>query len=212
MKQNELRPSPNYIEQLSLGLDIPDDDRSEKGYISPTEAALRSIIARAALGTEQIPEWFEDYKTLLELGWPWRVACYIAWASSPKIGRWPKTIGDLATEVLGLASARKVFDWRKKNPSIDEMVGIFQAAPMMAYRADAFRALGESAANPDHRHNPDRQLMFKMTGDFVDRQKLEMSGSAETLSDFSDEELSRMENQLRRQTSSEDEDGEDDQA
>jgi hypothetical protein len=181
------------FEQLALGLDLPEEDRSEAGFVSPDEARYRSETARQVLGlvgTEGAPAWFEQYQQLLNTGWPWRVACYVAWAASPKSSRWPRTQEELAREVLGLTSDRQIGTWRRKNGAIDEMTAILQAIPLMEYRADVMKALAESASDPDHRSNPDRKLYLEMTGDYTPRVKVE-DGRQETedLSSMSESEL-----------------------
>ncbi len=64
----------------------------------------------------------QDYQMLRDQCWPWRVAAYIAWASSPRVGRQPHTQMELAKQILGLTSDRVINTWRKKNPAIDEIV------------------------------------------------------------------------------------------
>lgn len=204
MERKKQQPDPEYFEQLALGLELPEEDRSERGFISPADMRLRSIAARDALkmaGVENMPEWFDQYGALLDAGWPWRVACYIAWSASPKINRWPKTQDELATQVLGLTSDRVIATWRKKNPAIDDLVTTLQAAPLMVYRADAYHALGLAASDPDHRNNPDRKLFFQMTGDFIPHAKVDLSrpDEVEDLSQMSDAELDLLAKRLLKQ-------------
>jgi hypothetical protein len=202
MRQDQLRPDLVKVEQLALGLDLQEADRDQVGFVSPEEAQRRSESARLALkargvdGEDQV--WMETYQGLLNAGWPWRVACYVAWASSPKVGRWPGTQLALAQEVLGLTSDRVIATWRKRNSAIDEMVAVLQAAPLMEHRADVLRALASAASNPSHQYNPDRKLFLEMTGDFVPRQKVELNrGEADDLSGLTDAELDRLAGTLR---------------
>ncbi len=189
-----------HVEQLGLGLELPEEDVSMNGYVSPEEAQRRSEVAQAALkatGTDQAPDWFGQYQALLNSGWPWRVACYIAWAASPKLSRWPKTQEELAQKILGLTSDRQIGTWRRKNQNIDEMVAIMQAAPLLEYRADMIHALAISASNPDHRHNPDRKLMSEILGDYTPHVRIEDGrGDAEDLSSLSEEELDTLAKKL----------------
>lgn len=187
----------NY-EQLALGLGIDGEDASEAGddglYVSAEERSRRSMAARQALelqGMECNPAWYGLYEQLVASKWPWRVACYVAWASSPKLDRWPKTQADLATQVLGLTSDRVFTTWRRKSPDIDSTVALLQAAPMMEHRADVIRALIDSASNPSYRSNADRRLFFEMTGDHVPRSKIEIKGAAsgDELGQMTTEEL-----------------------
>jgi hypothetical protein len=194
--------------QLSLGLEVDDvGDEALAATISVDEARLRSETARVALRTRfdeaaaqrqaqgvEIGDWTEQYFKLLDAGFPWRVACYIAWAASPKRNRWPKTQDELAHQVLGLTSDRVIGTWRKKNAAIDQTVSLLQAAPLLEHRADLFAALAVSASDPDHRHNPDRKLMAEMLGDYTPRQKVEVgrSGEAVDLGTLSDAELDQL--------------------
>ena len=196
MDAKTLRPSAEFFEQLRLGLDLDEVDRSQVGFVSPEEARRRSLSAYRALemaGIDSTPGWMEQYQDLLTAGWPWRVACFIAWCASPKIGRWPKTQQELATEVLGLTSDRQIATWRKRNRSIDELITILQAAPLMAHRADVFEALAKSASDSDHRSNPDRKLFLEITGDYVPRQKVDLRrDSVDDLSQMSEAELEQL--------------------
>jgi hypothetical protein len=195
MSKNRYALTPGYTQQLALGLDLDPVDRSEVGYVSPEEARLRSEAARAALAltdTAEAPAWWEQYQALLDAGWPWRVACYIAWASSPRQARWPKTQDELARQVLGLTSDRQIATWRAKNPAIDELIASLQALPLMDHRADVFRALAVSASTHDHRNNPDRKLFLELTGDYSPRSEVTVNrgiGDAADLGELSEAEL-----------------------
>jgi hypothetical protein len=134
-------------------------------------------------------EWAEDFFLLLDRGWPWRVAVYIAWAGSPKIGRWPKTQEELANEVLGLTSDRQISEWRSKNPAIDEMIGIMQAMPLLSHRRDIFEALATSASNPSSKGAQDRKTALTLTGDYVPHLKIDQKREVSDPLDKSDAEL-----------------------
>lgn len=190
-------PEAGYYEQLALGLQLDEMDRSEQGFVSPEEARRRSQASKVALelsAQSEAPEWFEQYAELLNAGWPWRVACYIAWAASPRAGRWPKTQESLAREVLGLTSDRQIGTWRKRNPAIDDLIAMLQALPLMEKRADVFQALAESASQSDHRSNPDRKLFLELTGDYTPRTQVDVrrAGDLEDLSQMSEEELKKL--------------------
>lgn len=198
--------NPEYFEQLSLGLAVDENEDDPLGGVSFTqeEKARRSMAAKEAFtkilqGTaghfkeDEIPGWFDIYLQLINSSWPWRIAVYVAWASSPKINRWPKNQNDLAIEVLGLTSDRVIATWRKKSPDIDAMISLLQSAPMMEHRADVIKALVESASSSDHRSNPDRKLYFEMTGDFIPRQRVDLrAGEEADVSSYTVEELKQM--------------------
>lgn len=187
--------------QLRFSLELDEAEEEAAARAIPWEEAKRiSEAARLALehqvesGTlkvEVIP-WWGDYVRLIEQGWPWRVAAYIGWASAPKAKRWPKTLQELATEVLGLTGPRTIYTWRKAHPTIDTVVAMLQAAPLWEHRRDVIEALVASASNEDYKGYHDRRLFFEMIGDYTPRSKLELSGSAKDLSELSDEELDRL--------------------
>jgi hypothetical protein len=156
--------------QLALGLDLPE---VELEGVSPEEARIRSEAGRSALialkSTSEQPDWFERFEMLTRGGWPWRQACYIAWASMPKEGRKPASQDRLATQFLNLTSDRAISTWRKKNPAIDSMVAILQSAELWEHRADSFKNLinGMKKAGMDYKFFNHLKLFLEMTGDYV---------------------------------------------
>lgn len=155
--------------QLALGLDLPE---VEEG-MPVEEARLRSEAGRAALlalkGEKNAPTWFGRFESLLDGGWPWRQAGYIAWASMPVDGRLPKTQEELAREHLRLGSDRAISTWRKRNPAIDTMIAILQSAELWEHRADSFQNLikGMKQAGSDYKFFNHLKLYLEMTGDYV---------------------------------------------
>jgi hypothetical protein len=190
MKEKQINPPAGYYGQMALDLIIEEEPVTLSGNVPPTpeEARLRSETARQLVEGSS-PKWVEDYQELRDAGWPWRVAAYIAWASSPKIGREPKTLADLAS-VLGLTSTRTIHKWRENNPAINEVIATLQAGPLMEHRRDVLDALAKAASDSDHRNNPDRRLYLEIIGDYVPHAKVDVSrGDAEDLSTMSDDEL-----------------------
>lgn len=188
-------------DEMQLRFDLPGLDEVEEDAtlreISPEQARMISEAARQKFNhrdtesTEDV-SWFEDYMLLIQQGWPWRVAAYIAWAGTPKIGRWPKTLQELATQVLGLTSERVVYTWRRKYPTIDTVVSQMLSKPLFEARPDVFQALIENASSRDYKTFNDRKLFLEITGDYVPRSKLQLSGTAKDLSELSDDELDRL--------------------
>lgn len=156
--------------QIALDLDLPE---VESDGISVDEARLRSEAGRAALsvlkGTDAQPAWLERFEMLINGGWPWRQAVYIAWASMPKEGRKPDTQEQLAKQFLNLSSDRAISNWRSKNAAIDTMVRIMQSAELWDYRADAFKGLidGMKNAGSDYKFFNHLKLFLEMSGDYV---------------------------------------------
>lgn len=155
--------------QLALGLELPEVDEG----MPADEARLRSEAGRAAFfalkGKPEQPAWFERFESLIDGGWPWRQACYIAWASMPMDGRLPKTQDELARTHLSLNSDRAISTWRKKNPAIDTMVALLQSAELWENRADSFQNLvkGMKQAGEDYKFFNHLKLFLEMTGDYV---------------------------------------------
>lgn len=157
------------------------------------------------LGEREVaPRWMDLYKRLVEGGWKWRVAVYIAWAAQPRKYRQPATQEELATQCLGLTSDRAITTWRKKNPSIDETVAVLQGAIIFDALPDAMNAMVEVASEADYKGHADRKLMFEMAGIYTPSSKITaemakklVNSSPDDLEDLSDEELRRIEQTAR---------------
>jgi hypothetical protein len=165
-------PLPKFGYQLPLALELPEAEEERT-----VEAdRLRSEAARAGLenmyGKIGAPRWIDDYLELCKGGWPWRVAAYIAWASTPRGSREPKTQDDLARNHLGLTSDRAINTWRKKNPAIDEMVRMMQAGPLFKHRAEIYTALVAVAVKPEYKSHNDRKLALELMGDYMPAHKI----------------------------------------
>ena len=186
------------IEQLALDLDI-DEIEVDESAPSFAEIQARSESARMLLedGSHwekgEDPPWLEHYFKLRELGFTWRVATYISWASCPRKGRWPKTQEELAQKVLGLNSPRQITEWRKKDPRIDDAITMLQAADLQDARADVFDALITVASDPDYKAHSDRKLYLEMTGDYVPRGRIDVGKALDSdeIKNLSDAELRR---------------------
>ena len=167
-------PIPKLTYQLPLALDLPEVENGES--VGPEEARERSEKARknleAMFGKSGAPRWLDDYLELARGGWPWRVAAYIAWASSPRAAREPKTQDELARFHLGLTSDRAISTWRKRNPAIDEVVRMMQAGPLFKHRSEIFTALVAVAVKPDSKSHPDRKLALELMGDYTPLRKV----------------------------------------
>jgi hypothetical protein len=190
-------PIPKLTYQLQLNLDLPEP---EPDGMSQEEVRLRSETARKALeslfGKLGSPRWLDEYMELVKGGWHWRVAAYIAWASSPRANREPKTQDQLAKLHLGLSSDRVIATWRKRNPAIDEMVRVLQAAPLLKHRAEIFTALAAVAVKPEYKSHSDRKLALELMGDYVPAHKaligLLRKGNNDELRQMSESELNEL--------------------
>jgi hypothetical protein len=135
------------------------------------DAQLRSEEARRLF--EQMDEAgpvLDDYFALRAKGYSWRVAVFIVWASLPADRRWPRTQGELATQVLGLTSDRRVREWRANNPAVEAEVRTLQVSALEKSRARIIGALIESASNPDPRASADRKVALEMLGEYTPKQ------------------------------------------
>ncbi len=222
------KSDPRALEQLALGLDLPEPE--EEAGLSREDVQRISLAAMSKLEAESSSHslrsgavklkgessklkgdkdstWLGDYLRLKELGFTWRVAAYIAWEASPKGSRWPGSVTELATEVLGLKSPRVIYTWRKKNPAIDEIISVMQTEPLYEHRRDVIEALIAVASDPDYKGHSDRRLFFEMIGDYVPRSQVDLGKKKladDDLSEMSDEELRRLTERLS--SSSQDDD------
>jgi hypothetical protein len=178
-----------------------DDERLSSEAALTALSALR-LKTRDGSGKEieVAPRWMELYQRLVEGGWGWRVAVYIAWAAQPKRDRDPQTQEDLAIKCLGLNSDRAIATWRKKNQSIDETISMLQGSIIFDSLSDAFGAMVEVATEPDYKGHQDRKLLFEMAGVYTPSSKItaEMAkritnSNSHDLEDLPDEELRRIE-------------------
>lgn len=154
------------------------------------------------MGEREVPpRWMDLYKRLVEGGWKWRVAVYIAWSAQPKKYRWPSTQEELAVQCLGLTTDRAIATWRKRNPSIDETISMLQGSIIFDSLPDALNAMVEVATESDYKGHQDRKLMFEMAGVYTPSSKITaemakrlVNSNPDDLEDLSDEELRRIEN------------------
>ena len=202
---------PDY--QLMFDLDLPDLVDTGKDHLSVEEIRLRSETARQLLEKRVELKWLEEYSRLRDGNWDWRVAAYIAWASSPRANRNPRTQDELAINYLGLTSARAISTWRKKNHAIDEMVALLQSSPLWDYRAEVFQALTANAVKPDYKTHNDRKLFLELTGDYIPTSKLAAmltkgNLTKADLSNYSDAELATMYRELVEQIAPKDDEKE----
>jgi hypothetical protein len=174
---NRYKVTQLELEGIGQGLEIEVEPGAKA--LSAQDIRVMAEAAKAALDMEGIPfekaiRWLDTFQELLNVGWRWQIAAYVAWASVPKRKRWPRTQEALATEVLGLMSDRAIANWRTKNPAIDELIGILQGNAFLEGRADTIEAMLESAANPSYRNSGDRRLHLTITGDLVEKSAVEV--------------------------------------
>lgn len=176
-----------------------------------SEAALAALSALrvkepnysngALMGEREVPpRWMDLYKRLVDGGWKWRVAVYIAWAAQPKKYRWPETQEELAIKCMGLTSDRAIATWRKKNATIDETISMLQGAIIFDALPDALNAMVEVASESDYKGHQDRKLMFEMAQIYTPSSKITaemakklINSNPDDLEDMSDEDLRRIE-------------------
>lgn len=157
-----------------VGIDeaVQPDERMSNEAALTALSALRMKVQENGKEIETAPRWMELYKRLIEGGWKWRVAVYIAWASQPKKYRWPETQEELAVKCLGLTSDRAIATWRKRNDTIDETISMLQGSIIFDSLPDALNAMVEVATEPDYKGHADRKLMFEMAQIYTPSSKI----------------------------------------
>lgn len=109
----------------------------------------------------------EPFLEMLEQGWGWRKALYIAWAQLPLAVRWPKTQDELAV-IMGLRSARTIRKWREKNPGIDLLVkramGARAASRVSELTANILTRTYQVGMTHDYKGHKDRRLWLEADG------------------------------------------------
>ena len=155
------------------------------------EAQLQAAASRRVFEANEGPyPWLDVYWELRARGWDWRKAVYIAWLAMPEGHRQPKTQHELATEILGLASDRRLREWRRDNPALEEEAiqllrnRVFSALPAV------MEALVESASTPSGRNHADRRTYLELIG-AMEQFDGDREGLPEDLSDQSTDRLRR---------------------
>lgn len=165
---------------------------------SLNEAQIRSAEARSA-EARRIFEvengydpWMDDYWRLVSAGWGWRKAVYMLWAALPPGKRRPRTLADLATEILGLTTDRQIHEW-KKNPAMDAEIARLAQSVLVKYRPRIYEALIEAATSPNPRAHADRRLALEMMGDYVAKQRLDVGNiTSDTVGQASEDVLRQL--------------------
>lgn len=152
---------------------------------------------------EVLPRWMELYQKLLDGGWRWEIAVYIAWRAMPRKYRFPETQEELATKCMGLSSDRAIATWRKRNPFIDEYITILQGELVFDRIPDILDAMTEVASTPDYKGNADRKLALELSGRYTPSSKITaemakklVNSKPDDLEDLSDDELQKIEDTL----------------
>lgn len=159
---------------------------AEKPTIDQTHAQDKRLL-EAVLGDFA---WSDVYQALLQDGWPWRKAAYIAWSSLPSKQRQPETLAEFAN-TIGLSSSQQIRIWRSKNPAIDATVLKLSQAHLMSSGPDIVDSLIASATNPSYKNAPDRRVALEMMQLYTPRKiRVDETVTADE-SDLSDEELRR---------------------
>lgn len=109
----------------------------------------------------------DPFLEMLEQGWGWRKALYIAWAQLPLAVRWPRTQDELAV-IMGLRSARTIRKWREKNPGIDLLVkramGARAAGRVSELTANILSRTYQVGMIHDYKGHKDRRLWLEADG------------------------------------------------
>lgn len=173
------QPVTGEVEVLRL----PGLDDVEPGQLQVD--AVRSLRMQAAWEDGLPADWRERYHELMRRFGRWELAALVLWSSLPKELRRPKTQRELAVGVFGLASDRKVCDW-KRLPGVESAIIETRASALLQYIPDVFRALGELATTADYRNIPAMRLALEMAGYYTPKQDLNF-GLPRWISEAADE-------------------------
>lgn len=138
----------------------------------------------------------DPFLELLEQGWDWRKALYIAWAQLPLAVRWPKTQEELAV-IMGLRSARTIRKWRERNPGIDLLVkramGARAASRVSELTANILTRTYQVGMTHDYKGHKDRRLWLEADG--LLKQQVDVTLTSAVSAD----EMAAMQDQAREQ-------------
>lgn len=153
------------------------EEASDGTPLTYAEIVQREQAAKLALKdkleNDELPSWAEKFNRLINEKVPWKIAMFVAWASMPKEMRVPKTLEEFAKEFLGLTSARRVYEWRKKYPGIDTMIANLQGDEFLEGRGDVLETVRYMARQKDYKNAKYADMYLTMTGDLVKTTKLE---------------------------------------
>lgn len=169
------------------GLDVP-----EKELVDSSHAEEKRLFEVMLEGSDY--PWVGDYLALLQEGWYWRDACYIAWKGTPKAFRNPETLDDLA-KLIGFTSRRSITSRLATNPAIRVRAAKQVAATAFDAVDEVWQALIDSASDRNYKSHPDRKLFMEMTGQYTPKQAInlgELNPDDDDLSGLSKEELARL--------------------
>ncbi|HOU13477.1 MAG TPA: hypothetical protein PKZ84_10190 [Anaerolineae bacterium] len=147
----------------------------EETLLNPLEEAqLKSLEARRIFEASSCDAdpWMDDYWALLGEGYTWRQAVYMLWAAQPTDKRVPRTQGELATQILGLASDRAIREWKRQRTDMDARIADLVHSVIVKNRARVLEALVESAASSNPRAHADRRMFLEMSRDYTPKQMI----------------------------------------
>ena len=200
---SEIEPKFRFLKQAELDgfgdeLRNAEDGGADFADLSAEEIKQRSMASRIALEGET-PVYFEQYHRLINAGVPWRIAAFVAWSSVPKPYRKPPTQEEFAIQKLGLTSDRRIADWRKKYPAIDQMIADLQGESLMEWRPAVFEAIGWGASQKDYKAAAQQRLFVELTGDMPNKRfDINTTYSLNDVESMTDEQLKRQQQNLSK--------------
>jgi len=164
------------------GVDVPARSLIDQSHASERQL-FELMLADLAFGP--------DYLAIMEEGWYWRDAAYIAWKAMPRELRQPKTEEEFC-QAVGI-SRRAMADRRNRNAAIDIRAAKSSVRRVVENVDEIVGALIESATNSNYKHHPDRKLALEMAGVYQPKQGLvlERGGTDGDMSDLDEDELRR---------------------
>jgi len=177
-------------EVVQVTFDLEEPGQGERQFAFGLKLVDEGLAGPERLSEIGVTGYQDFYHKLLEAGWHWRKAAFMAWRAAPRGSRWPETQQELAA-ALGLASDRAFRIWLKKNQQMEQVIR--QAALMVfeSHLADVDLVTIQQARQPNS-GVPERALYYKRYQDLlarIDETRPQEQDDGSDLSDLSDEEL-----------------------
>lgn len=163
-------------QQIAFGFELVDDSR-------PGPERLAEV---------GVSGYQELFSRLVEQGWHWKKAAFMAWRAAPRDSRQPSTQGELA-EMLGYKGDKIFRVWLNKPEQGPLMLRIIEQSPKLIFQthlADVDWVTIQQAKNPESATSQ-RELFYKRYRELVGETPAAGSQAGDDLDGLSDDELGR---------------------